>query len=297
MANVMDAGRVFGHVRDAGTPWQEVVTLARVDSTNAAVCRDPRPWVAVAAEEQTAGRGRLGRSWATPPGQALAVSALLPPVPQPTWLPLLTGLAVRDAVAEVAGLEVVLKWPNDVLVPAAAAAGTLAGEAGTLNRAEGTLAGEAGTLEAAGGKLAGILCELVPQGVVVGIGLNVGQARQHLPVPTATSLALAGATDVDREALLGRLLVNLAAVHADLSQAGQGEPRLAAAYRRACSTIGQEVLVHLPGGARQALVVTDVDRYGRLSGRDHAGRPVVLSAGDVVHVRPAVPAPERRGSL
>ena len=119
----------------------------------------------VVAEHQTAGRGRLDRSWETPPRAALTFSVLLRPTVGPAqwpWLPLLTGYAVAGALRD-AGFDAGVKWPNDVLV-------------GDL-------------------KVAGILVERVdtPTGpaAVLGVGLNVSTTAEELPVPTATSLALA----------------------------------------------------------------------------------------------------------
>ena len=215
----------------------------------------------VVAERQDAGRGRLGRSWTTTPGTGLAVSVLVPPPRSgPAWAPLLAGLAVHRAVLEVAGLPTALKWPNDVLVPS-----------------DGDR------------KLAGLLCEWTHQGVVVGLGLNVGTARQDLPLDTATSLHAAAAAapgepsapGVDRATVLTAYLVHLAGVLRDDTGAG-GEVQ--AAYAAACSTVGREVEVHEPGGGVRTGMATGVDDAGRLAVRTAEGSYAV-SAGDVVHVR------------
>lgn len=225
----------------------------RLGSTNDEVRARPATWRVVVAEVQEDGRGRLGRAWTTTPGTALAVSVLVPPPPSgASWVPLLAGLAVHRAVAEVAGVTTALKWPNDVLVPA------------DDDR-----------------KLAGLLCEWTDAGVVVGLGLNVDTARADLPLDTATSLRAAGAPGVDRATLLTSYLVHLARVLADDTGPG-GAPQ--AAYVGACATVGREVEVHEPGGVVHRGIATGVDDAGRLTVRSDAGVRAV-SAGDVVHVR------------
>lgn len=239
-----------------GPPWRPVEVLDRVGSTNAVVAADPSPWRVVVAERQDAGRGRLGRSWETVPGTALAVSVLVPPPPSgAAWVPLFAGLAVQRAVLDVAGVATSLKWPNDVLVPA-----------------DGDR------------KLAGLLCELLPAGVVVGLGVNVDTARADLPLDTATSLRAAGAPGVDRARLLTAWLAHLAAVLGDdTGPAGAA----ASAYRDACATVGTRVEVHLPDGTARAGRATGVDAQGRLALRTDDGATDAVSAGDVVHVRGA----------
>jgi BirA family biotin operon repressor/biotin-[acetyl-CoA-carboxylase] ligase len=236
-----------------GAPWCPVEVLATVGSTNDEVRADPRPWRVVVAERQESGRGRLGRTWSTTPGTSLAVSVLVPPPASgPGWVPLFAGLALQRAVEEVSGVATVLKWPNDVLVPADA------------DR-----------------KLAGILCEWVREGVVVGTGINVDTPRPDLPLPTATSLRAAGRPGVDRASLLTAYLRSLAEVlHEDTGPDGPS----VAAYREACGTVGRDVEVHAPDGSVRAGTATAVDDAGRLAVRTAAG-PELLSAGDVVHVR------------
>ena len=136
-----------------GGRWTGVLVLRSVDSTNAEAVRLDRQWYAVLADHQESGRGRLGRTWEDVPQASLAVSVTVPaPEQGPGWVPLVAALAVRDAIREVAGVETVVKWPNDVLVPA-----------------DG------------GRKVCGILCELTGRGVVVGAGINVDQDRDELP--------------------------------------------------------------------------------------------------------------------
>jgi len=239
---------------ELSTPWVGVEVHDVVGSTNAVVAARGVPWLAVTAEAQSEGRGRLDRSWTTTPGRSLAVSALVPPPALPGWVPLLTGLAVIRAVEDVCGLDVRLKWPNDVLCPADA------------DR-----------------KLAGILCEWVGGGIVVGTGINVGQGRDELPVDTATSLRLCGAVAVERERLLTAYLTHLAALVGALDEEGSAE---ADAYRERCTTIGREVLLHLPDGTTRTGPATEVDDDGRLVLQTPSG-PYAASAGDVVHVRTA----------
>jgi BirA family biotin operon repressor/biotin-[acetyl-CoA-carboxylase] ligase len=242
--------------------WRVEVTDAS-PSTNADVAARARAGepagLVVVTEHQTAGRGRLDRVWVTPPRAALTFSLLVRPAAVPVtrwpWLPLLTGLAVAEAVRAVAGVPATLKWPNDVLV-------------GDL-------------------KLAGILVERVeaPPGAaaVVGVGLNVWSTRAELPVETATSLALAGGS-TDRSALLAGALTRFSHWYGAWSAArGAG---LRPSYKDACSTLGREVRVDLPAGEPLHGRAVDVDADGRLLVDD--GRTVrALGAGDVVHVRPA----------
>ena len=207
------------------------------------------------AEEQTAGRGRLGRTWSAPAGAALTFSVLLRPAGVPPtrlgWLPLLTGVAVAAAVRGEAGLPAGLKWPNDVLV------------------------GER--------KLAGILAEAHGDAVVVGAGLNVMLSPAELPVPTATSLLIEDAASTDRAALLAAILTELGARY----QAWRADPDVAglrADYLRWSATVGRQVRVELPGGAQLSGTAEDVDEVGRLVVRT-PGNLVRAGAGDVVHVR------------
>lgn len=234
-----------------------IEVLPATGSTNAVVADRARggahEWTVVVTEHQTAGRGRLDRTWDTPDRAALTFSTLLRPEPaggEWPWLPLLAGVAVADALRD-AGVPATLKWPNDVLID--------------------------------GDKTAGILAERfdTPSGpaAVVGIGLNVHQRSDELPVPSATSIELATGTAPDRTDLLLGILDRLRKQYDAWSAGGGAAVR--AVYLGACGTVGQDVRLALPGGEELVGPATDVDEAGRLV---VAGRAV--AAGDVVHVRP-----------
>jgi BirA family transcriptional regulator, biotin operon repressor / biotin---[acetyl-CoA-carboxylase] ligase len=242
----------------------------------------------LAADHQSAGRGRLGRTWTAPARTALAASVLLrpgPAVPVGTWswLPLLAGVSIVEALRAVAGVDASVKWPNDVLV--------------SVDLRDG-----------APQKVCGVLSEVVPtpegQAVVLGFGLNVRQTREELPVPTATSLLLAGAATTDRDTVLRACLRSLAVAYLAWKAAGGNAVAcgLAAVTREACSTLGQHVRVELPGGVRPLEGVAEgLDDEGRLLVRPLAGpsgqagqpgqpgqaRVVAVAAGDVVHLVPS----------
>lgn len=235
--------------------WR-VSRVASTASTNADVAEaaragEPEGYVLV-ADEQTAGRGRLGRSWSSPPGTSLSVSVLLrpgePPAAMWSWLPLLVGVAAVEAVRAVAAVDAVLKWPNDV--------------------------------QRAGHKLAGILVERVETPVgpaaVAGVGMNITSAPD-----AAASLA---DTRVTRDEVLDAVLSRLA----DWYQRWLAEPGgsdLAEAYRKACVTLGRQVRVELPGGRAITGLAIGIEEAGRLVLSTSAGERVV-GAGDIVHLRP-----------
>lgn len=253
-------------VRGGGL-WRDVVVLPETGSSNADVAArsGEAEGLVVVAEAQTAGRGRLDRTWTAPPRSGLFLSVLLKPVDVPVqrwgWLPLLAGVAAARAVSRAGGIDVRLKWPNDLLV------------------------GER--------KLAGILAERAGEGVVVGMGLNVTLAEDELPVPTATSLALAGSVTTDRDPLLRALLREFEDWYVRWRAAG-GDARasgLLAAYSDTCATIGRRVRVQLPAGRTLVGTATGIDDDGRLVVAGPDG-PEPVGAGDVVHVRPADEAPQ-----
>lgn len=253
----------------SGSPWQGVEKHASIGSTNARASELGRLWYVVVADHQSSGRGRLTRSWEAPPGASVAVSAT---VPLPSagwastgWLPLAAGLAVADAMDEVApSVGARLKWPNDVLLAA-----------------DGDR------------KVCGILCE-APHSpsattplIVVGAGVNLTQTRAELPVDTATSLALAGLRVDDglRTRLVSSYLFRLSHWYGVLLEQGGGGVR--AAYLERCATIGQKVRVSTPSGEVTGRAL-DIDDQGRLRLQAHPGGPTTSYAvGDVVHVRPA----------
>ncbi|MGY1845013.1 biotin--[acetyl-CoA-carboxylase] ligase [Modestobacter sp. SYSU DS0875] len=251
----------------AGGLWRAVEVVEEVGSTNAdlvaRVAADEAEGqvaegLVLVAEHQAAGRGRLDRTWTSPPRAGLTVSVLLrPDVPaaRRAWLSLLTGVALAEAVGEVAGVRASLKWPNDLLAPG-------------------------------GAKLAGILAESAGTAVVVGVGLNVSTTAGELP-GTGTSLALVRGAPVDRSAVLLGLLRSLERRYRRWVEV-LGDPvssGLAADYLAWCSTVGSEVTVTMPDGSALDGVAEAVDWDGRLVVRTPAGT-VELASGDVRHVRP-----------
>jgi BirA family biotin operon repressor/biotin-[acetyl-CoA-carboxylase] ligase len=218
----------------------------------------------VVAEEQTAGKGRLGRSWSTPPGRALALSLLLRPAIAPIEAPRLTlvaAVAVAEAVRAETGLDVGIKWPNDLYVD--------------------------------GRKLCGILTELEAEiervrFVVLGIGLNVNQAEAEFPPDireTATSLRREAGRPFDRRSLLRAILARLEARYAQFL-AGEW-PALRAAWRSLSVTLGRPVRV-VPASGEPAWEgeALDVDGEGALLVRRPDGSVERVVAGEV-SIRPA----------
>lgn len=224
--------RVAALARALAADGWRVEVLPTTTSTNAVVSERARAGEAaglvVVAEQQTSGRGRLDRSWQSPPRAGLTFSVLLRPelpVARWGWLPLLAGVGVARALRDRAGVDAVLKWPNDVHI--------------------------------GGRKVAGLLAEAVaPDALVVGIGLNVTTTREELPHEQATSLRIEGAETTDRDTVLRAVLRDLRTVLADV-EAGQ------AGYRALCSTVGQQVRVELPTGAVDG-TADAVDEDGRL---------------------------------
>lgn len=242
-----------------------VEVVEETDSTNSLVAQRAREGapagLVIVAEHQTAGRGRLDRTWDVPPRAALTFSMLVrPDLPADSWpwLPLLTGYAVHAALVDrVPGLG--LKWPNDVLV----------------QEPQGDR------------KLAGILVERVQTdsgpAAVLGVGINVSQRQAELPVPEATSLFLQVEGDPDRSEVLATVLGSLEALLPLLEDVES----LRRAYAGECVTLGREVRVEVPAGAPVVGTAVDLDQGGRLVVQTADGE-VAVGAGDVVHVRPQV---------
>lgn len=264
-----------------GLLWGPIRTVASTGSTNA----DLRAMAAAGATggtvlvagEQTAGHGRQGRAWSSPANTSVAVSILIRLTPQQSagagWLPLIVGLGVRAGLAEIVEPSVVLKWPNDVLIAGGPRPGKVAGILAEAVPAAGSTAAEGLT-------------------VVVGYGVNLSQSADELPVPEATSLTLVGAPGPGAPALDASALVvaTLAEIERYLqpwlaggADAERGGTRQA--YRTACTTLGRDVVVKLPGGQELSGTAVDVDADGHLIVDAADGRHVV-AAGDVVHLRP-----------
>jgi BirA family transcriptional regulator, biotin operon repressor / biotin---[acetyl-CoA-carboxylase] ligase len=249
--------------------WRAVQVVAQTGSTHDDLLAAARDGAAegtvLVAEAQSAGRGRMGRHWVSPPGAGLTFSVLLRPAAVPAarrgWLPLLTGVAIAAALRAEAGVDACLKWPNDVLVNDA--------------------------------KLVGVLAEQAGDAVVVGAGLNVSTSRDELPAAEttpsggpATSLVLEGATLTDRGQLLALILAQLehwylawGAASGDAVACG-----LLPRYQQLCATIGHEVRVQLPGGTALTGSALEVDPAGRLLIQTASGL-LPVSAGDMVHLR------------
>ena len=223
----------------------EVRWLSECGSTNAYAkehFEEFGPVGAVYTENQTAGRGRLGRSWVNAEGKALYYTAAIrEPLAQPATLPLLASLAVRDQLAQRYGVDCQIKWPNDLL----------------LN----------------GKKIVGILCEVGPDGhsIVVGIGINLAQPQEYFDaagLPHGTSLALQGVPvdmDTDPE-WLAQYMTDFGFDRALYTYEAEGFAPYRERYKALCVNLGRHVTYD--GGAGTAV---DVDDEGRLIVRDETG--------------------------
>jgi BirA family transcriptional regulator, biotin operon repressor / biotin---[acetyl-CoA-carboxylase] ligase len=265
----LDAATLQGRLVRPGGFWQEITVVETTGSTNADLAARAAggalEGTVLAAEEQRAGRGRMGRQWVSPPRSSIMVSVLLRPVSVPSsqrgWLPLLAGVAAATAVRAATAVPAGLKWPNDLL------------------------AGQR--------KLAGILAEQSGDAIVVGLGLNVSTTEAELPdtgpgALPATSLRLEGAAGVDRTVLLGSLLEEFARRYLAWNRSQPpGDPEasgLRAAYLELCTTIGRDVRVERPAGQATTGRAAGIDAAGRLIVAGPGGTEAV-SAGDVRHLR------------
>lgn len=244
-----------------GTPFgRRIHHFLKIDSTNSVALRlaaegEPHGSL-VLAEEQAAGRGRLGRSWYSEKTSGLYLSIVLRPPLAPQQAPLLTlvaGLAVREAVVQVAGLAVDLRWPNDLL--------------------------------AGGRKFGGILTEMQAEAqrihyVVVGIGVNANHSKMPAELEgRATSVRLASGRPVSRLELLVHLLAAFDRYYNRL--VGEGPAPLISRFSEVSSyATGKRVLVSGPK-EKMSGVTAGLDATGNLLVRRDDGQVVPVLAGDV----------------
>lgn len=307
MFNRLESDTLITRLARPRGPWARVEVHESTGSTNDDAERLAEPYLLVISAEQTAGRGRRARAWASPEGTSVSMSLVLPlgsaagdgELRDPGWIPLVVGLGVRDALTELIGPDgatVVLKWPNDVLVEGASATSAPAGdEAGALQGAADAAdaAGTAGT-PAAPAKIAGILCQLLPAEdlVVAGVGINVTVPVEVLPAPQgaaapATSLHLCRAQrPISREDVAAAVSEHVERRHAAWLAGGAQAEALRREYRAACVTVGALVDVHLPGGEVRRARATGVADGGELQIVDDQGAVSIVRAGDVIHIRP-----------
>ncbi len=236
-----------------------------IGSTNAALLGRPAPpGTLLIADEQTAGRGRRGRSWYAPPGTSLMFSLAVElrlDAASRSLVTLAAGAALIQAIREALDPvtpRVGLKWPNDLLI------------------------GEA--------KAAGILTESQDELIVIGVGINVDW-RDVDPPPAiqATSLAEAAGQDVDRWDLLGRLVTRL---DAELEELERDPGGVVPRYVPSCVTIGRTVSATVGDRSMTGRAV-GVTTAGHLQLSLADGRRVTVTAGEVTHIRPAGHPDER----
>jgi BirA family biotin operon repressor/biotin-[acetyl-CoA-carboxylase] ligase len=214
----------------------------------------------VTAEQQSQGRGRLGRTWFSPEGTGIYVSILLRPRIKPEQAPglsIMTSVALAEALEKYVPGEVQIKWPNDILV--------------------------------SGKKVCGVLTELSAerqkiQHVVVGVGINVNQKGLDFPADikrTATSLRIATKKPINRAELLKLFLFNFEREYIDYQKVGlkKAQRRL----RKYSSMLGKTVRI-LSGDHVVEGVAVDIDTSGALI-LYRSGKRIAISAGEVSVVK------------
>jgi BirA family biotin operon repressor/biotin-[acetyl-CoA-carboxylase] ligase len=238
--------------------------LAETGSTNqdlAALAKksDLPEFFTLVTDFQTAGRGRLDRAWEAPFASSVMASVYLKPRFENSsglgWISLLVAQAIKQTIDDL-GLSAKIKWPNDVLI--------------------------------SGRKVSGVLAEVSQDldSVVVGFGINVSQEAKDLPVQTATSLLLSGASSLDRDVSLAKTLSNMKVLYSELATAGGDAQACGLRHQllESSATIGQLVEVmfkHQESVQGRAL---DIDDTGRLVIKTQT-KTLVVSAGDILHLR------------
>ena len=201
----------------------------------------------IVANYQSAGRGRLDRSFLAPPSTALLFSIYLQPRrSRDDWgfIPLLTGYSIADTLNKIsAGISI--KWPNDLLINDL--------------------------------KTGGIISTAVGSGVIIGIGINVSTTTTELPVENATSLALAGVSKLDRNLLLPLLLNSFERHFNEWDEGGSFLER----YSQLSATQGREVTIDGPSQTTTQSRARAFDEQGRL----HLEGGQIVTVGDVIHLR------------
>lgn len=198
------------------------------------------------ANYQSAGRGRLDRSFEAAPSTALLFSLYIAPQRSRDnwgWIPLIAGYSVAKTL-QAFGAQV--KWPNDILIKDK--------------------------------KVSGLIAEVVGDGVVVGIGLNVGMEENQLPVKNATSLLLEGATDLTRADILIKILEEFEKLFCTWDQ---GDDEIQRLYAQLSATLGKEIRVEYPNGKSQVGIASSISESGALVLDDGTH----VQAADIVHLR------------
>ena len=259
------------------THWlgNTIYPFEQIDSTNSQALQiievgTPHGTV-VLANQQTAGKGRLGRGWHSPAHTNLYCSIILTQKPIQSfisWIPLASGVAVAEALEELSGLPLSVKWPNDILV-------------GTK-------------------KLGGILCEMTTKGpsgwgAIVGIGINVNCEQTQFPpdiTETATSLAIEAERQFDRRIVLTTLLAKLESYYDYVFSSDLHA--LQSSYHSRSSTLGRQIRAHLVNGEQIEGFALDIGSEGelRVTPSTNPGQStksqsssIEIRAGDIVHLR------------
>ena len=220
--------------------YWSVSVMEETSSTQFELANNFVPGKVLVAEYQSAGRGRLDRKFEVPPRKGLTFSFAINAEKDFGWIPLITGLAVSEAINNYVGENIVeIKWPNDLLVN--------------------------------GKKLAGILSEKIKTGAVVGVGINIFQEQNELPIENALSLSMVA--KVDRSELL-IVILN------ELGNALSNIENFKIEYREKCATIGKTVQVTLPNGEIIEDVAVGISETGALLLNSRE-----ISVGDIVHLR------------
>lgn len=257
----------YDRLLDTRSFGRHLVYVEAIDSTQRLAAElaaeGAREGDAVLSELQTAGRGRMGRSWHSPPGKGLWCSIILRPSLPLTQAPLLTFLAavaVCRSIRRSAGVPAMIKWPNDILVD--------------------------------GKKVCGILLESHAEGehirhVVAGIGIGVNLEKSDYPselASIATSLRIEAGRPIDREALLADLMKELESLY-ELFLAEGFQP-IRALWEALNCTVGRQIRVREASGTVEG-TAEGMDPDGGLVVRLSDGSTVKLFSGDIQHAEPA----------
>jgi len=230
--------------------WRvSVVELTASTQSDLVACvraGDARAGDVIVAEFQSAGRGRLTRTFDAPKSSALLFSLYIEPQRNRDdwgWIPLIAGVSVAQILSQ---FNAQVKWPNDILIN---------------NK-----------------KVAGLITEVIGDGVVIGIGINVAMQPSELPVPTATSIFIEGGQSLTRNQLLPDLLKIF---ETNFMNWDCGSDEIKATYSQMSATIGRKVRVEYPDGQIESAIATTISARGELVLDTGAH----VQAADIVHLR------------